>query len=99
LEKVTQHNAQYDADNIHEIVMYRIFFHLYWKKPTVKALIYCFLKNKEVKLPCVTQNGMLTVASFRTWRGWAMFSCTGLDPNNTKTPKSVNISLSTAGKD
>ena len=27
------------------------------------------LKESEVKLPCVTQNDMPTVASFRTWRG------------------------------
>jgi len=25
--------------------------------------------QKEVKLPCVTQNRVPTVASFRTWRG------------------------------
>jgi hypothetical protein len=33
---------------------------------------------------------LLTVASFRTWRGWAMLCCTGLDPKETnKTPTFV----------
>jgi hypothetical protein len=55
-------------------------------------------KIKEVKLPCVTQNCLLTVASFRTWRGWAMLCCAGLDPKDTKnTPTSLYIFHSTAG--
>ena len=37
------------------------------------------LKKEEVKLPCITRTQMLTVASFRIWRGWALFRCTGLD--------------------
>jgi hypothetical protein len=53
-------------------------------------------KIKEVKLPCVTQNCSLTVASFRTWRGWAMLCCAGLDPkdiNNALTPLPISIQL------
>jgi hypothetical protein len=52
------------------------------------------MNTNEVKLPRVTQNCMRTVASFRTWRGWAMLCCSGLDPSITyKTPTSVNVIL------
>jgi hypothetical protein len=35
-------------------------------------------KQNEVKEPA-SHFGELTVASFRTWRGWAPYGCTGLD--------------------
>ncbi|GEM_PF-3626354 len=44
-----------------------------------KRLRECGQRKKEVKLPCVTHNGMSTVASFRTWRGWTVSCCAGLD--------------------
>ena len=49
------------------------------------GLWHSTLQKKEVKLPCVTQNELLTVASFRTSRGWAMLCCAGLDPKLTNT--------------